>query len=268
MAEARNPVDGVRLSYADSGGSGDPVLLLHGTALSRAIWRGLGYTAALREGFRVLALDLRGHGRSEAPHRARSYRMELMVGDVTAVLDAAGLGAAHVVGYSLGARVGFGLADAAPARVGSFVSLAGTPSVPRGSVDDIFFPGVDEALAAGGMDEFIERWGERRGAPIDPQTALALRADDPLALRALFQALDRERGIPDSRLALLATPTLLIAGSEDVPRAIESARAAAVMPDARYVELAGRDHATTLRPSAPVIELILQFLRAHPLPPN
>lgn len=265
MTDAANSVDGIRLSFDDSGGAGEPVLLLHGSTLSRVIWRGLGYTAALRSEFRVLAMDLRGHGRSGGPHRAEDYRMELQVGDVLAVLDAAGVEATHLVGYSLGARLGFGVADAAPQRVRSLVSLGGTPFVPKGGVADVFFDGVDETLATGGMDAFIDRWGERRGVPIDPQTALALRANDPLALRALFAVLDSEQGIPDERLAGMSTPTLLIAGSLDRARAIESARAARLMPDARYVELPGRDHATTLRPSEPVIELILQFLADHPL---
>ena len=262
VTDAANPADGIRLSFED-GGTGEPVLLLHGSTLSRVVWRGLGYTAALRGEYRVLAMDLRGHGRSGRPHGAEDYRMELQVGDVLAVLDAAEVESAHLVGYSLGARVGFGVVDAAPHRVRSLVSLGGTPFAPKGGVADVFFAGVDETLATGGMDAFIDRWGERRGVPIDPQTALALRANDPLALRALFAVLEAEQGIPDERLASMSIPTLLIAGGLDRARATDSARAATLMPDARYVELPGRDHATTLLPSAEVLELILQFLRAH-----
>jgi len=46
VTDAINPADGVRIFFDDSGGTGEPVLLLHGSALSRAVWRGLGYTAA------------------------------------------------------------------------------------------------------------------------------------------------------------------------------------------------------------------------------
>lgn len=260
MTDTVNPADGIRLSFDDGGGASEPVLLLHGATLSRVVWRGLGYTAALRDEFRVLTMDLRGHGRSERPHRPEDYRIELLIGDVLAVLDAAGVESAHLVGYSLGARVGFGVADAAAARVRSLVSLGGTPFAPKGGVAEVFFDDVEGTLASGGMDAFIRRWGEQRGEPIDPQTALALRANDPLALRALFAVVESGHGIPDERLAGMSTPVLLVAGSLDRARAVDSARAALLMPDARYVELPGRDHASTLRPSEPVIELILQFL--------
>ncbi|WP_342745555.1 alpha/beta fold hydrolase [Sinomonas mesophila] len=74
-------------------------MLLHGSALSKAIWRGLGYTAAL-EGHTVVRVDLRGHGRSGKPHDPECYRMARHAGDVLAVLDTAGISRAHVVGYS------------------------------------------------------------------------------------------------------------------------------------------------------------------------
>ena len=91
MAEAFNAVDGVRISFQESG-AGPAIVLVHGSGLSRAVWRGLGYTKALEERFRVLTLDLRGHGRSDKPQHEAAYTMDLLVGDILAVLDAAGAG--------------------------------------------------------------------------------------------------------------------------------------------------------------------------------
>ena len=67
-----------------------PVVLVHGTALSQAIWRGFGWVRALSPERPVITLDLRGHGRSGTPHDPSAYAMDLMVADVVSVLDAVG----------------------------------------------------------------------------------------------------------------------------------------------------------------------------------
>lgn len=152
---ATNPSDGTKLAY-DVSGEGPGVLLLHGSALSRAIWRGLGYMRAL-EGFTVVRMDLRGHGRSGKPHTPDRYRMPLVVEDVTAVLDDARVGPCHVVGYSFGARVGFALAAPDAWRVATLATLGGTYRSQRGEVEKVFFPGYLEALRTGGMTAFHAR---------------------------------------------------------------------------------------------------------------
>ena len=136
MSTALNPDDGIAISY-DAAGEGPAVVLLHGSALSRAIWRGLGYVKAL-EGFRVVRIDLRGHGRSDKPEEADAYRMPRHVGDVLAVLDAERIGRAHVVGYSLGSRVAFSLAATASPRVASLAAQGGAYRPQRGEVAKVF----------------------------------------------------------------------------------------------------------------------------------
>ncbi|MHC3370011.1 alpha/beta fold hydrolase [Rhodococcus aetherivorans] len=103
---------------SDAGAGSPSLLLAHGSALSSAIWRGFGYVRPLRERYRLILPDLRGHGRSDKPHVPDAYAMDLIVGDVLAVLDAAGTERVHYLGYSFGARVGLSLAvrDAAGCR--------------------------------------------------------------------------------------------------------------------------------------------------------
>jgi pimeloyl-ACP methyl ester carboxylesterase len=259
VSETTNPIDGTLISY-DVRGDGPPLVLVHGSGLSRSIWRGFGYTAALRDEYRVIALDLRGHGRSGKPHDSDSYRMQLVVADILAVLDAAGAAAAHYVGYSFGARAGFSLAAAHPERMLSFVSAGGTYRAPGGSVAEVFFPGYDEVLGRDGMPGFLAGWSAHSGRPIDPQTSAAFLANDADALRAYFRQVEREPGIPEDRLSSIGTPTLLLAGSLDRPRYVDSERAAAVMPSARFVPLPGRDHGNTLRPAAEVLAAVSPFL--------
>lgn len=266
MSYATNPVDGVSVAFEDThdaSPSGAPVVLLHGSGLSRGSWRALGYIRSLSETNRVVALDLRGHGRSDKPHDAASYAMPLIVGDVIAVLDRLQIPAAHVVGYSLGARTGFSLIDTHPARALSLVSLGGTFRSLSGSVADVFFPGFDDALRAGGMPDFVRRWSEFRGRPVDAPTAAAFLANDAEALAAYFEQAGSEAGIDESRLAELTTPTLVMAGTADRDRFADSQRAASIMPHARFVALDGRGHADTLAPTAPVLAEIRRTLRGE-----
>jgi pimeloyl-ACP methyl ester carboxylesterase len=262
VSTAINPTDGTVLSY-DASGEGPAVVLLHGSALSRAIWRGLGYVKAL-DGFRVLRLDLRGHGRSGKPHDPEAYAMPLVVEDVLAVLDAEKVERAQLVGYSFGSRVAFALAAERPERVASLVTLGGTYQSQRGQVEKVFFAGYLEAIRSGGMVAFADGFATA-GNRLDPATRAAFLANDPEALAAYFAATEAGEGIPEQVLTRMAFPALLMAGTLDRPRHEQSQRAAALMPHARFVELPGRTHASTLFPSGPVLEELVPFLREHRL---
>ena len=259
MGDAFNAVDGVRISFQEQG-AGPTIVLVHGSGLSRAIWRGLGYTKALQERFHVVTLDLRGHGRSDKPQHEDAYSMDLLVGDVVAVLDAAGAQAAHYVGYSAGSRVGFSLLASSPDRVKTFTAAGGTYRSPAGQIESIFFPGYDQALARGGMPEFLRQWSIATGRDLDPQTSAALLANDPAALRAYFRRSENEPGIPEPVLRTIDTPTLLLAGTEDPLRHADSERAAQLMPRAQFQALPGRNHGQTLVPAGPVLSMVTSFI--------
>ncbi len=262
MATTHNPSDGVELAW-DAVGEGPALLLVHGSALSKAIWRGFGYTKAFRDSFRVITMDLRGHGRSGKPATEAAYAMDTLVQDAIAVLDAAGAPAAHYGGYSVGARMGFSLAATAPERLLSFTSLGGGYGIAPGSIGRLFFPGYDAALASGGMAAFVEGWEGRIGRPLDSQTRAAFLANDAPALRAYFAQTQIDAPVPEADLARITTPALLMAGTEDRSRHQDSLRAAELMPNARFVELPGRNHGSTLFPSGPILDEWLPFLHAR-----
>jgi len=262
MPHAVNPDDATPIGY-DVAGSGPAVVMLHGSALSRAIWRGLGYVKALAGARTVVRIDLRGHGRSGKPHRAEAYAMPKIVGDVLAVLDQEGIGRAAVVGYSFGSRVGFALASAAPERVERFAALGGTFRAQGGQVAKVFFDGYLDALHSGGMEAFIGGL-EAAGRTLDPSTKAAFRANDPQALVAYFEQTEREPGLTEEQLGGLGQPTLLMAGTKDTVRLADSQRAAALMPDARFIELPGRTHASTLFPAGEVLAELAPFLSVQP----
>jgi pimeloyl-ACP methyl ester carboxylesterase len=110
---------GVQFHYAEAGGGEDAVLCLHGWPQHWYEWRGL--MPALADRHRVIALDQRGFGWSEAP--ADGYEKEDLADDVLAVLDALGIERVKLVGHDWGAWIGFLLALKAPERIDRYLAL-------------------------------------------------------------------------------------------------------------------------------------------------
>jgi pimeloyl-ACP methyl ester carboxylesterase len=118
----RVDVNGVGIEYEVTG-DGSPVVLLHGFPDSGRLWR--HQVPALAEaGFKVIVPDLRGYGRSDKPMEVEAYTMDLLVGDVLAVMSAAGAERAHVVGHDWGAGVAWAVASLAGERVDHLVALS------------------------------------------------------------------------------------------------------------------------------------------------
>ena len=124
--------DGVAIAYIDvapgaapdaapGGGPGDPVLLIHGFASNHAVnWVNTLWVRALAgAGYRVIALDNRGHGRSGKLYDPAAYGSDVMAEDARRLLDHLGIARADVMGYSMGARITAFLALAHPGRVRS-----------------------------------------------------------------------------------------------------------------------------------------------------
>jgi pimeloyl-ACP methyl ester carboxylesterase len=112
--------DGLRFDVTEHGPGaadrGTPVLLLHGFPQTAASWEPVARRLA-DAGHRVLAPDQRGYSPGARPAARRDYRIEELVADVAALVDAAGGGPVHVVGHDWGAIVAWALAALEPARV-------------------------------------------------------------------------------------------------------------------------------------------------------
>jgi pimeloyl-ACP methyl ester carboxylesterase len=261
---ASNPIDGLPIAYRATG-AGPAIVLVHGTALSQVIWRGFGYVRDLATDHTVITLDLRGHGRSGKPHEGSAYRMELFVADVLAVLDVLEVERADYLGYSLGGRIGFAIADAFPDRIGRFVSAAGAPGNQQGAFDRLFFPGCIDILKTAGMEGFLESWQQHSGNPIDRETRAAMLANDAAALAAYMRQAEVDTGVPEHRLGTLDLPTLMLVGSEDAERLAAAKLVQATARQARLQVLPGATHGDLLwHPDArPAIRA---FLAATPSP--
>jgi pimeloyl-ACP methyl ester carboxylesterase len=180
--------DGVRIAFLDEG-QGEPILLIHGFASSvRFNWIDPGWVGLLtRNGFRVIAVDNRGHGESEKLYDEAAYGAPLMAEDARRLLDHLGIEQADVMGYSMGARITAFLALAHPGRVRSamFGGLGGNMLRPMQGTDKIA-----EALEAPSLDDVTDAYARTFRAFAD-RTGSARRLH-PLGPRAL----DRRYGGP------------------------------------------------------------------------
>jgi pimeloyl-ACP methyl ester carboxylesterase len=113
--------DGVRLNYLDWGGSGPPLVMIHGIANSPHIFDDLA--PLLTDHFRVLAYARRGHGQSDAP--AGPYDSEVLVSDLRHLLDNLGIERAYLLGWSMGGDEITEFAGRYPDRVEKLVYLEG-----------------------------------------------------------------------------------------------------------------------------------------------
>ena len=126
--------NGVRLHYAQQGLSSGPVIvLLHGYSDSSLSFSRV--MPLMPPEFRVIALDVRGHGDSDRP--AGGYRIEDLADDVLMFMDVLKIPSALVVGHSMGSFIAQAIADKAPARVTSLVLMGSAPIFANASIREL-----------------------------------------------------------------------------------------------------------------------------------
>jgi pimeloyl-ACP methyl ester carboxylesterase len=244
--------DGVRIAFMDEG-SGDPILLIHGFASSvKDNWVDPGWVSFLTgNGFRVVAMDNRGHGESEKLYDVNAYGMPVMAEDARRLLDHLGIARADVMGYSMGARITAFLALQQPERVRSavFAGLGGNMVRPMAGTGPIA-----HALEAESIDQVTNPTA---------RTFRAFAEKTGSDLRALAACIRSSREpITREIIAKLSCPVLVVTGSEDVIGG-SAEELAALIPGAEAVTVQRRDHMRTVGDRV-YKEGVLSFLRRRP----
>ena len=206
-------LNGARHHYV-SKGEGPPVVLVHGLGGTLHAWHGVIENLSLHH--HVVALDLRGHGRSE--RGGGDLTIPQLGDDVAALIDALELPAVTLVGHSLGTLVAQRLAVARPELVDNLV-LVGGISYFEPPARDAYVKRA-EMVEADGMDALVDDWVPGALAPRTraklPQLEGLLRAmflrNDPAAYAATCRAL---AAAPAIRREDIGQPTLLLVGDHD-----------------------------------------------------
>ena len=242
MPYATNRVDGVRTYFEDHGGAGSPVLFYTGFADPLEVAKSSGLARALSAEFRLVFADHRGQGGSDKPREVSAYALATRVADAVAVLDALGIERAHFLGSSWGARLGFALGEHAPERVLSLVLCGNQPYA--WDLESPTAQAVAAAIAASaqaGMSGFVETFESALGYRFpEPERTWTLENNDPAALEAAFRSVEVE-GPVSQDLSAWRVPCLICAGEADEMHDAGK-RAAAEIPGAKFVSLAGHSH--------------------------
>ena len=225
---------GVEIAYFDTAQetAKTPVLLIHGFASNIATnWIATGWVDTLRRaGHRVVAIDNRGHGASAKLYQQADYGAPVMAEDARRLLDHLAIPQAHVMGFSMGARISAFLALAHPARVASVVfgglginmirGLAGTGPIAK-------------ALEADHIDE-VTNPTARTFRMFAEQTHSDLKA-----LAACIRA--ARSPLSEDMISLIHAPVLVAVGSDDVVGG-SAEELAQLIPGAKAFTIEGRDH--------------------------
>lgn len=222
---------GLELFYLDEG-EGDPIVLVHGFASNLDVnWVATGWVQVLKDaGFRVVAIDNRGHGKSQKLYDPIFYTVPLMAEDVARLMEHVGVPRADVMGYSMGARIAAFLGRNRPDLTRSLVIAGAAMNVLRGTGNG---PEIAAALEAKDGDSVMDptprmfrRFAERTGGD----------------LRALACCMRSPRAVLTQRdLDALGMPVLVAVGSLDTI-AGSAQEFAALLPNAQVLVIPDRDH--------------------------
>jgi len=261
--------DGTTLFYRDWG-HGQPIVFLASWALDSRAWaRHMLHFNAL--GYRCIALDRRGHGRSDDP--GRGYQLDRLADDVAELLEHLDLRQATLVTHSMASgEAARYLARHGSARVARVVFLAPVaPSYAEGSrapwsMDE---PTTEAVLAAIRND--LPRWladnadgfflpAETGTSPEFVQHTIDIIRG--ASLQALVECFRAKRADQRADLAAIDVPLLVIHGNRDVSEPVQQGRAiASLVPHSRYIEYAGAPHGLYHTHFDRLVEDISAFLR-------
>ena len=265
-------VNGLRLHVerAEHAGSGPPLLLLHGFTGSCVAWA--PQVAAFGRCFDVVAVDLIGHGRSDAPSDPERYRMEPAVADLVALLDRLEIARAAVLGYSMGGRVALHLALAAPERVSALVLESASPGIDD-PAERVARVRSDEALAArierDGVEPFVDYWERiplfasqaRLPAEVWERQRAQRLAGSPVGLANSLRGMGAGAMAPvGARLGELCMPLLLVVGQLDVKYVGLGRGMVEALPSARLEIVPNAGHTVHLEQPAAFEQIVMGFL--------
>lgn len=242
--------DGARIYY-EIHGEGRPVLLTHGFASTARLWR--HNLRALAARCRVVAWDMRGHGRTDTSDEDDAYSEEATVADMKALLDAVGADRAVVGGLSLGGYASLAFQRAHPERVAALMLFDTGPGY-RSDEQRAQWNAMVEALAASLEAKGLD--GLWTGSEVERHSHSSA---DGLVRAARGLVVQRDGRVFES-LADISVPTLVLVGERD-----EQFRSAAdymtrKIPRARQVVIEDVGHAANIDRPAAFNRAVLGFL--------
>lgn len=255
-------VNDISVHYEIDGPETAPVIVCsHCLAGDLTVWN--EQVAVLRETYRVLRYDTRGHGGTMAPHGP--YTLETLAMDLVGLLDALNISRSHILGISMGGMVAQTLALMKPERILSLILCDTTASMPE-EMAPLWEERIQSAAERGMSslaDATVDRWLSADFQKNNPERARQIRdliVNTPVTgFAGCARAISRLD--MTSQLSRIALPTLIMVGEQDPGTPVASARQIhAQLPDARLVVLPKAYHLSNVEASAEFNRQLLAFL--------
>jgi len=242
--------DGGEFAYFEQGSGGARLLFVHGWQADHTVWNDV--VAALGSGTRSVAVDLRGSGASSGARGP--YNLERFAADLRELIEALGIGPVVVVGHSMGATVALRLAVDAPELVSGLILIAPVPAGGGG-----FSPrGADFLRATAGDPAAARKWlsamfaAEPDAGVLDRLCAAAGKTPRDAALES-FESWSNADFAEATRA--IAAPAIVVAPERDNPEMYQR-KVAALLPNARFVELGDCGHYAIVERPGEIAKLI------------
>jgi pimeloyl-ACP methyl ester carboxylesterase len=246
--------DGVRIFY-EVHGNGPAILLTHGFSATSAMWR--PQVASLSREHTLIVWDMRGHGLSDYPDDDSAYSERATVGDMAAILDAAGTREAVIGGLSLGGYMSLAFHLAHSERVKALLIVDTGP----GYKNDEARAGWNKNAVA--TAERLERDGLAALQTASAERALAQHRNAKGLARAARGMLAQRNARVISSLPEIKVPSLVIVGANDTPFLKASDYMAAKIPGADLAVIPDAGHAANIDQPESFNAAVLNFLGAH-----
>jgi 3-oxoadipate enol-lactonase len=254
--------NGIDINYQIDGHDGAPwIVFSNSLATSTAMWD--EQAAALKDSFRVLRYDQRGHGGTEAP--AGRYAFDTLLADAVGLMDALSIRKAHFAGLSMGGATALGLAERHSERFGRIIvcdsPCQSTPQSSQQWEERITIAQKDGIAAL--VEPTVSRW-------FPPET---IAANPPYLdkIRAMFRGspvngfIGCAAALADhdyaSAIATVKNPVLFLVGEKDAP-APAMRKLNEKLQGSRYVELPGAGHISNMDRPAEFNRALRDFLAA------
>jgi 2-succinyl-6-hydroxy-2,4-cyclohexadiene-1-carboxylate synthase len=250
----------------------ETIVALHGFTGNHAQWDDFT-AAAVKQGYRVAAPDLPGHGESDAPQDYRLYDMDHTVRALAEALKILKIARVHWLGYSLGGRIAIGAAVTLPELTLSLTAVSASPGLvaePLRLARRLGDAALADRLDHRGITDFIDYWETlplwQSQARLSPEAKAKLRAqrlaNDPHGLANSLRGI----GVgaqPDFRdgLRRLERPALFVAGADDEKYTELAREMGGLVPGGRVTIVPESGHAAHLEQPAALNAAVLDFIK-------
>lgn len=275
MPVAKLPT-GVDLYY-ESHGQGEALVLVPSTAFSAEVWKPF-QVPVLSKSLNLIIHDPRGCGRSTVKQEV--YTIDQMANDVVALLDHLGIRSAHVLGHSMGGRVGLSMTLNHPGRVKSLILAASgsgpaarsgpdcIPGLPHRTVVELVEMGFEKAIRheiCGSDTFFTEDFRDRHPERVEEFYKLAWATHSKLS-EFVHIIIARHNWEGTHRLGDVRVPTLVVIGDGDAGRSNHLAQAEVLakrIPGAELKILKGQSHGFFWQAPGETNDLIFSWVMKH-----